>query len=141
MNEHVAIFSPEAIKQIFKGKKVIDARFSIKRIAPFQLIHAGDIVYMKKSGGKIVGQFRVSAVISFERLTEELLQKIQKDYHRELQVNKYFWSDHSEAQYGTLIFISEVQPVLFPIEIVKRDRRPWMVLDSRSRQTGVDSLR
>ena len=125
---HLGIFTDNTIKDIFSGKKTIDSRFSLKRIPPFARVSSGDLVYIKKSGGKILGQFKVKGVIFFDNLNEELFTKIKKDYNKHIKADKYFWNDHSESKYGTLMFISEVQPVLFPIYIEKKDRRPWVVL-------------
>ena len=130
--KHLAIFTDEAIKNIFSGKKVIDSRFSQRKIAPFHMIESGDLVYIKKSGGKVVGQFMVKRVISFDNLSSDLIDKIKKDYNRFIKSDKYFWGDRTEAKYGTLIFIEQVQPVLIPIVIEKRDRRPWVVLKEQT---------
>lgn len=129
--EHIAIFTDQAIKDVFSGQKIIDARFSLRRIPPFNQINYGDKVYIKKSGGKIVGEFKVQRVISYDNLTEEMVDKIRRDYNRLIKADKYFWSDKKEAKYGTLVFLTEVQPVLFPIQFQKRDRRPWVLLERK----------
>lgn len=128
--KHLAIFTEETIRDIFRGEKTIDVRFSLKRIPPFKKVESGDLIYVKKSGGKIVGQFKVKRVVFFDNLSAALFNKIRRDYQREIKADRYFWHNHAEAKYGTLIFISEVQGVLFPIQIEKRDRRPWVVLDT-----------
>ena len=127
--EHIAIFTDDAIKKIFSGKKTVDSRFSVRRIPPFAQIKSQDKVYIKKSGGRIVGEFKVKRAISYDNLTKEMVEKIRRDYNKYIKADKYFWFDKKEARYGTLIYITEVQPVLFPIIIKKRDRRPWVSLD------------
>lgn len=130
MNKHLAIFNEDYIRLIFSGKKTIDVRFSCRRVLPFEKIKSGDLIYMKKSGKEIVGQFKAKRIIYYENLNLEMILKIKKDYNRYICGNKYFWNEKEEAKFGTLIFISEVQPVLFPLNFVKRDRRPWVILES-----------
>ena len=68
MRKHLAIFTDDVIKDILEGQKTTDSRFSKRRIAPFGQINSGDLVYIKRSGGKIVGQFEVKRVISFDNI-------------------------------------------------------------------------
>ncbi|KKQ35404.1 MAG: hypothetical protein US51_C0006G0001, partial [Microgenomates group bacterium GW2011_GWA2_37_6] len=53
--KHLAIFKGDGAEKILTGKKTIESRFSKNKIAPYGVVSAGDLVYMKLSGGAIIG--------------------------------------------------------------------------------------
>lgn len=134
MSKHIAIFSGNVISQIFSGKKTIESRFSQKRIAPFGVINVGDLVYIKPSGGDIVGQFLVKKVISIEGLEGSDWELIQKNYGKKISLgsdleNENFFKKHKSAKFATIIFISNVEQfITSPIKFTKKDLRGWVVL-------------
>jgi hypothetical protein len=134
MKKHLAIFSKAGIEQIISGQKSIETRFSKKRIAPFGLVSVGDLVYMKLTGGDIKGQFIVKKVIFLEGLERSDWEVIKKTYWDKIslgseELDQQFLQAKSDAVFGTLIFVGEVEQfVTSPISFEKRDRRPWVVL-------------
>src|SRR5206468_594901 len=100
MRKHLGIFSKEHIKEIFDGKLLIDLRFSQKRIPPFGLIARGDLVYIKQSGGDVIGQFKVKKVISFDGLDFNDWEIIIKLGTKKIKKNS--------AKYLTLIYMTEL---------------------------------
>lgn len=134
MRKHLAIFNHQAIVQIFSGKKVIESRFSQRKIAPFGQVSMGDIVYIKPPGEEIVGEFKVKKVVFLEGLEEEDWKFIKRTYGKLMSFGKReadlkYFQDHIKAEYGTIIFISEVEKFLTsPVKISKKDLRGWVVL-------------
>lgn len=126
--KHLAIFTPEAVESIFSGKKKIEGRFSQIKIPPFGKVASGDLVLMKISGEKIVGQFIVDRVLFFDRPQKEELEYLKRKYASSLSLPKTFWLDHERINYVTLMFIKSVSKFLVAPEIAKRDLRPWVVL-------------
>ena len=143
MNYHLAILSKEWIELILDGSKTIESRFSKIRCAPFGKVHAGDIVYLKESGGLVKGMFKVAEVEVFENLSFREIRNIFKKYGEAIFV-RLFPADMEASQtsllppdnwrtanYATLIHIAS--PVKFesPFQIVKRrgDAHAWKVLD------------
>ena len=55
MQRHLAILAPGWIEPILDGTKTIESRFTKVRCAPYGKVHAGDLVYMKESGGPVKG--------------------------------------------------------------------------------------
>lgn len=134
MHKHLAIMYQSTIEAILSGKKTVETRFSKNKIVPYCQVSAGDIIYMKLPGGEIVGQCRVRKVFYFEGLTPADIDKIFKDYSKEISVGnkkedeKYRLEKRSSV-FGTLIFISESERfITSPIKIKKKDLRGWMVL-------------
>lgn len=128
MARHLGIFDKAACDAVFGGKKKVDGRFSQIRIAPFGKVSAGDTVYVKISGGKIVGQFTVDRVFYFDHPTDTELAGLVRKYASALALPKTFWLDHEKVCYATLMFIGVVSKFIIAPEIAKRDLRPWMVL-------------
>jgi hypothetical protein len=135
MKKHLAIFSQSAVKEIFAGKKIVETRFSQKRIAPFAQVSAGDLVYIKPSGEDIAGQFLVSKVIFFDNLDELDWQFIKSHYQKYLSLGSKeldfaYFQQKVEAKFGTIIFINRVEQfIVSPIKIEKKDKRGWVVLE------------
>ena len=134
VKKHLAILSKEAVKRIFEGKKTVETRFSMSKIAPFGAVSSGDLIFIKPPGQEIAGQFLVKKVISFENLDDEDWKIIMENYGEKISFgakeldDKYFKA-HKNARYGTLIFISRVEQfITSPIKIAKKDLRGWMVL-------------
>ncbi len=134
MKKHLAIFSKDVVGQIFKGKKVIESRFSEKRVLPFGQVEIGDLIYIKPPGEDIVGSFKAKKVISIEGLEENDWQMIKKNFGKGLSLgsalsDEVFFKDHSKAQFATIIYIGDVEQfITSPVRITKRDRRSWMIL-------------
>ena len=135
MKKHLAIFTKDAVLQIFEGNKTVETRFSQKRIPPFGQVSVGDIVYIKPSGEDIAGQFLVSKVISFENLDEKDIELLRSNYGAEISLgdstkDETYFSQKKESNFGTVMFISRVEQfIVSPIKISKRDQRGWVVLD------------
>ncbi|OGD88326.1 hypothetical protein A3J17_03800 [Candidatus Curtissbacteria bacterium RIFCSPLOWO2_02_FULL_40_11] len=128
MAKHLAIINPEAVEDIFSGKKKIEGRFSQIKIAPFGKVASGDIVLMKLPGEKIAGQFIVDRVVSFDHPNKEEIEEIKKKYGVKLALPKTFWLEHEKINFVTLMFIKSVNKFIIEPKIKKKDLRPWVVL-------------
>lgn len=130
MIKHLAIFTGSAAEDILSGKKTIETRFSKSKIAPFGVVGAGDIVYIKPAGYDIIGQFRVQKVIYFDGLDFEQLEQIKQEYGEKIAAPKEYWHSKKDSKYGSLIFISgSTRFITSPIKFSKKDQRGWVVLD------------
>ncbi|MBI2327956.1 hypothetical protein HYU92_06590 [Candidatus Curtissbacteria bacterium] len=129
MARHLAIFDSETAKKIFDGKKKIEGRFSKIKIAPFAKVAAGDVVLIKVSGEKIIGQFTVDRVLSFDHPKSEEVELLKRRYKNGLAMPETFWLDHEKINYLTLMFIGTITKFIIPPEIKKSDLRPWVVLE------------
>lgn len=127
--KHLAIFKGKAGEEILSGRKTIESRFSRGKNAPFGVISAGDLVYIKPSGKDIIGEFRVKKVIFFDGLEMDDLNDIKERYGKDLAVGAKYWETVAHAHFGTLIFIGDSQRfITSPVKVNKSDLRGWMVL-------------
>lgn len=111
---------------VFQGKKTIESRFSLHKIAPYQKVQSGDVVFMK--AGPIVGYFTV-AWVKYFNLSEYPIEKIRQEHGDEICGDADFWKAKSTKRYVTLMGIRDVKR-LPPIPIEKRDRRAWVRYES-----------
>lgn len=115
--KHLAIFKGNGAEKILSGQKTIESRFSRRRIPPFGVVATGDLVYIKRSGRDIIGQFKVKRVIFFDGVDAE---EVKKNYGQEAKEN---------ARYATLIFIGNSSRfITSPLKLKKKDLRGWVVL-------------
>lgn len=129
MQKHLAIFKKGAGELILNGTKLIETRFSKMKLAPFERISAGDLVYIKPTGKEIIGQFRVKKVIFYDGLEPEDLKAIQLQYGKEIAAEEAYWQRKSNSIYASLIFIGQTTPfITAPLKIPKKDLRGWVVL-------------
>lgn len=135
MKKHLAIMHKSALEAILAGKKTIETRFSKHKIPPYGVVSVGDVIYMKLSGGEIVGQFRAKKVFNYEGLTPEDIGEIFNKYGPQISVgdeleDKKYLNEKRDSVYGTLIFISGSERfITSPIRVKKSDMRGWMVLE------------
>lgn len=80
---HVAIMSKsfgDLIAKILSGEKTIESRWSKHRIAPFNKVGPGDIVYFKNSGGPIIAKATVFKIRQFTNLNPDKAKEILKKW-------------------------------------------------------------
>jgi len=127
--KHLAIFEKSLAEAVFSGSKKIDGRFSKIKVLPFGKVSKGDVVWIKVPGGKILGYFKVLRVISFDHPGEKEIEFIKTGYKNELSVTESFWKRREKINFATLIFIDSVGKFLVPPKFVKKDLRPWVIID------------
>lgn len=126
--QHLAVFKKDVLDLIFRGEKTMESRFSLSKIPPWGTIQEGDEIFLKESGGKVLGKMRAGKIRSYHSLTPAKVKKIIKDFNRYVKGSKSYWQEKEKSHYGTLIEIEEPQKFRVPFEIKKHDRRPWIAL-------------
>lgn len=130
---HLAILVNPYLQLLLDGVKTVESRFSIHRRAPYKQVDVGDIVLLKRTGGPVVGIGYV-AQTRFYQLVPGMLQQIQDEFAHELCVDDpQFWNERASATFATLVRLQHVRSI-DPINVVKKDRRGWVVLQPRSAQ-------
>lgn len=128
---HLAIFVEPYLKYIIEGKKTVESRFSVNRIAPFKRIFQGDLVLLKKSGGPVIG-FCLVKNVWFYQLNPSTWNEIKNNFESALCVqDPRFWESKKHALYATLIELGEFN-LFSPIKFQKQDRRGWVVLKPKT---------
>ena len=134
MQHHLAILSPGWTELILAGYKTIESRFTKVRCAPFGKVNAGDLVYMKESGGPVKGQFTVSKVETFEHLTATQRHDIFDKYCHKIfagaqwieTIPEHWWN----SKHATLIHVTDVVAYGNPFPYRQKGRSAWLLLDA-----------
>lgn len=133
---HLAVFVEPFLGFILKGKKTVESRFSIKRIAPYQLVQPGDAILLKRSGGAVVGISEVSYVWYYE-LDKKAFQIIRDRFGAAMCAETpRFWEERSSASFATLILLDHVIE-LPPVICGKKDRRGWVLLSPEDKHRQI----
>lgn len=130
MRTHVATFVQPYLSEILSGEKTIDARFSVKKVAPFRKIAVGDKVFIKgvivRGYSQIQGEVSVKNVEFYERLTPSKVRVIF-DQHPQLLAREDFVKAKLNSSYGTLWWMGNVKKYDFPPMFVGNARTGWIV--------------
>lgn len=131
---HLAILSEPYLSRILAQEKKIESRFSVDRRIPYKRVEENDIILLKKTSGPIVGIGLVSNVFTYDKLDRNKLRTIREDFGQELGIDdQSFWDSQKKSSFATLVRLVHVRSIE-AIEVVKRDRRAWVVLQSRTPQ-------
>lgn len=119
---HLAIMNKswKLIPKILSGEKSIESRWYQTRRAPWNTIQAGDTVYFKNSGERVIAEADVSKVLQFEIKTEADAKKIVKQYGKEICIvnpDPKTWG--KLPRYSILIFLENPKPVSKPFNVNK----------------------
>lgn len=129
---HLAVLLEPYLSYILDGSKTVESRFSKHRIAPYQAVAPGDIVLLKKAAARSISGVCVVSGVWFYQLNADSWAEIKGGFSRALRADDAsFWRQRSEAQYATLMRISDVHATP-AINVPKRDRRGWVVLYNRA---------
>lgn len=135
MANHLAIYSntrsKDYIGMMFSGKKTVDIKLSYRKIAPYKKIETNDWIYIKVTGGPVVGRIQVSDVEYYDIDNSieilEILKKIRIPVG--LMTKERVLSMYEKVKYKryvTVFTIKNPQLLELPIKIFKRDRRVWI---------------
>ena len=124
---HLAIFHEPFLSLLLAGKKSVESRFSVNRIAPFGVVARDDLIILKRSTGPIVG-IALAGDPGFYELDPESWATIRQRFAAAICApDNAFWAARAHARYATLIPIKAAVAVA-PFPITKRDRRGWVLL-------------
>jgi len=130
---HLAIFVEPYLEFVLEGKKTVESRFSVNRVAPYGRVGENDVIFLKRAGGPIVGVCEVTNTW-FYKLGPDSFGEIEARFGRAIcPVDEDFWADRRHAEYATLMKLGRVhrtEPLAFP----KKDRRGWVVLKASELQ-------
>lgn len=135
MNNHLAVYSrnrsKDYIQMMFDGIKTVDIKLSNRRVAPFNAVSPGDMLYIKESSGPVVGRIQIPKVSYFEIKDPmqilDLLMEIREPVglDDEEHATRMF-EKVQDKKYVTIFELAQPEPLLHPIRVEKFDRRVWV---------------
>ena len=126
---HLAIFLKGVAEKILTGEKQVEIRLSQSKVIPYLTVTKDDIIILKISGGKIIGQATADNVLYYDHINRELLSKIKKQYAKATKMNEEFWKMKRKSRYATIILLKNPIKYLSPVVYQKHDRRPWVIME------------
>ena len=125
--EHIAILRQPFFNMILSGEKTIESRWSLSRIAPFERVKAGDVIWLKETSKDITARAIVKKV-KFYNLTKNKADEIKKKYGKEIGTDKFEdWERYRNKKYLTLIWLKDVQKIE-PITAPKSHGAGWLII-------------
>jgi hypothetical protein len=135
-NIHLGIFVEPYLTYVLNGKKIWESRFSVNKCAPYKNVVKGDILFIKKSGGLILGVCEIDEVLYFQ-LDKKSFRNLKENYSKLLCIeDPLFWEIKKNASYATLMKLNSVIKIN-PIEYAKKDRRGWVLIKNSSKQIEI----
>jgi hypothetical protein len=122
---HLGVFVEPFLGAILDGRKTIESRFGVHRCAPFDRVQQGDLIFLKRSGGPVVG-IALAGEATFYELDPRTLGEIRERFaDRICAKDDQFWEARAEKRFATLIEIEDVT-AMETLAVDKRDRRGWV---------------
>jgi hypothetical protein len=130
LRTHLAVMVEPYLTRVLSGEKTIESRFARVRAAPYGQIAPGDLIWLKRAGGPIMGSARVAEVHQYAGLTPERVDMLLARWGAALRLEAAFIARIRGCRYATLIWLGDVRALPAPIRYERRDRRGWVVLDT-----------
>ncbi len=125
--EHIAILRQPFFDMILSGEKTIESRWSLNRVAPFERVKAGDVIWLKETSKDITARAIVKKV-KFYNLTKEKADEIKSKYGKEIGTDKFEdWERYRNKKYLTLIWLKDIQKIE-PITAPKSHGAGWLII-------------
>ena len=126
--QHIAILRKKYYDMVISGEKTIESRFSMNKIAPYNKINVGDILWIKETGKDVTLKVIVDKV-KFYELTPEIVEKIRINYGKEIGTDKpQDWTSTLQKKYGTLIWLKNIERIE-PKKVKRSNGAGWIVVD------------
>ncbi len=126
--KHIAILRQPFFDMVLSGEKTIESRWSMNRVAPYNKVKVGDIIYLKETGKDVTATAKVKKVNYYE-LTPQKVEEIRIKYGREIGTDKFEdWQSTMQKKYCTLIWLEDVKDI-DPIKVPRSNGAGWLLIN------------
>jgi ASC-1-like (ASCH) protein len=125
---HIAILLKPYLDLILSGEKTIESRLTITNRPPYHAIEPGERVYFKQSAGPFRGTALAEHVLFAEDLTPARVARLKRDYNHAVLGATEHWQSKRNANYATLIWLREVEPIHFGPRLRPQRGIAWLAL-------------
>ena len=126
---HLAVFIAGVAEKILSGEKKVEIRLSKNRTLPYLEIAKDDEIFLKSSGGKIIGKTFVENVLYYDHLSPKIIDALKQVHFEDAGMDESFWQSKRDAKFATVIFLKNSQKFISPISYRKNDRRAWLIVE------------
>lgn len=133
---HLSIYNKNTYKQdyiatMLDGTRTLGIKFMRKKIAPYQRLRVGDIIYLKEASGPIRGRVRVSSVDHKEITDPDEIMEFLSAHIEAIGIQNDsqlmdIWRANMASRYMSWWTMEKPEIVTSPVFIHKTDRRAWI---------------
>lgn len=124
--KHIAILKQPFFDMVLTGEKTIESRWSMKKVAPYNKVSAGDLILLKETG-KMVTATAIVSQAKFYELTPEKVEELREKYGKKIGTDKFKdWQATLQKKYCTLIWLENVQKIS-PLKVPRSNGAGWIV--------------
>jgi ASC-1-like (ASCH) protein len=124
---HLVILKKPYLDLILSGRKMIESRLTKTKTAAFGRVQAGDVLFLKASGGPVCATATAADVKYYPNLTPEKVAQIRQQYGTQISGDDTVWNELMDRTCGFLVWLADVRRIE-PVRIAKKDWRAWVVL-------------
>lgn len=128
MSIHVAILMRPYLQMILDGRKTIESRLTMRPIAPYQAVAAGDRIFFKASAGPFMGTAVAEEVFFFGDLNRAKVMQLRNRFNGEVCGDSAFWDWKRDSRYATFLRLAQVQPTSTGPRLAPSRGPAWFVL-------------
>ncbi len=126
--KHIAILRQPFFNMVMSGEKTIESRWSMNRVAPFNKVKVGDVIYLKETGKDVTASAKVKQVNYYE-LTPQKVEEIRIKYGKEIGTDKLEdWQSTLQKKYCTLIWLEDVKKIK-PVKVPRSNGAGWLLIN------------
>ena len=124
---HVAVMVQRPyLSYVVLGRKTVEFRYTINKIAPYLGVEKDDIIYFKPVGIKMVRYYATVENVEFVTGHEKCVEMLRK-YMNEACINENYINSKPKGKYLSSIWLKDVKAeVKLPLFCYKQDRRTWI---------------
>jgi len=120
------------IEKIVSGQKKIESRWYKNRVAPWDKVKPGEIIYFKEAGKPVAARAVVKKVMQFADLDIAKIGEIVNTYGREIDIQNWDYQNWGQGKrYCVLMWLEKPEKVE-PFKIDKTgfgNGAAWLTLD------------
>lgn len=126
--KHIAILRQPFFNMVLCGEKTIESRWSMNKIAPYNKVKVGDVIYLKETGKAVTASAKVKRV-KYYNLTPEKVEEIRVKFGKEIGTDKFEdWQSTLQKKYCTLIWLEDVK-CIEPMKVPRSNGTGWLVIN------------
>jgi len=128
VRHHLVKLRQPYLGRILDGSKTIESRFTRTRKVPIGQIDPGDALWLKLSGGPVLGYAEVERFEVFDRLTPRTIRGLFTRHARAIGVGPAYAEHVSHARFGLLVWLKGVKRIE-PFPMRGGTMQAWVILD------------
>lgn len=123
--KHLVILKQPYFDMLLSGEKTVESRWSMHKIAPYNKVSVGDVLYLKETGKNVKYKCLVSDVKFFE-LDKEKVDFIKEKYNKYIRIKDF--SECYKKNYCTLIWVSNIETIK-EMKVKRSNGAGWIIMN------------